>query len=88
MKYSLYLIAGERHFAGRFAVEAVHLTDESVDPVTVTAKKIANRQVTSDQILHKIAAGEFPPKIDAVTCPRCPHFFICAATPRGPLQIV
>ena len=88
LEYSLYLIAGERHFAGRFAVEAVHLTDESVDPVAVTAKKIANRQAASGQILAGIAAGLFPPEIDAVTCPRCPHFFICAATPRGPLQIV
>jgi DNA helicase II / ATP-dependent DNA helicase PcrA len=88
LEYSLYLIAGQRHFAGRFLVQAVHLTDESVDAVTVTTKKIANRQATSDQILAGIAAGQFPPEIDAVTCPRCPHFFICAATPRGPLQIV
>jgi DNA helicase-2/ATP-dependent DNA helicase PcrA len=88
LEYSLYLIAGERHFSGRFAVEAVHLTDERVEPVAVTTKKIANRQTTSDQILAGIAAGRFPPEIDTVTCPRCPHFFICAATPRGPLQIV
>lgn len=88
LEYSLYLIAGERHFPGGFVVEAVHLTDETVEPVAVTAKKIANRQATSDQILAGIAAGRFPPEIDAVTCPRCPHFFICAATPRGPLHIV
>jgi hypothetical protein len=34
-----------------------------------------------------IGAGAFPPKTDAVTCPRCPHFFICPASPKGPLTL-
>jgi hypothetical protein len=88
LEYSLYLLAGQRHFAGAFAVEAIHLTDESIDFVAVTPKKIANRQVKSDEMLAGIAAGWFPAEVDAVTCPRCPHFFICPATPSGPLDLV
>jgi hypothetical protein len=38
-------------------------------------------------MLKNIAAGEFPVEIDAVTCPRCPHFFVCAAAPKGPLKV-
>jgi hypothetical protein len=38
-------------------------------------------------MLAGIAAGRFPPEINAVVCPRCPHFFICAATPTGPLSL-
>jgi superfamily I DNA/RNA helicase len=87
LEYSLYLLAGQRHFASGFMVEAVHLTDESMDPVTVTPRKIASRQAKSDEMLAGIAAGWFPPEIDAVRCPRCPHFFICAATPRGQLNL-
>jgi DNA helicase II / ATP-dependent DNA helicase PcrA len=32
-----------------------------------------------------ILDGDFPPSPDAFRCPRCPHFFICAATPSGEL---
>jgi hypothetical protein len=88
LEYSLYVLAGQRHFASGFTVEALHLTDESNDFVAVPPKKIANRQIKSDEMLAGIAAGWFPPDIDAVTCRRCPHFFICAATPRGRLNIV
>jgi len=85
LEYSLYVLSGKQHFAGGFCVEALHLTDESMEPVAVTPRKIANRQTKSDEMLAAIAAGWFPPEVDAVTCPRCPHFFICAAIPRGRL---
>ena len=38
-------------------------------------------------MLAEIAAGRFPPDPDQVTCPRCPHFFVCDATGRGPLSL-
>ena len=41
----------------------------------------------SDLMLKNIAAGLFPTDIDSVTCPRCPHFFICSATPKGRLVL-
>jgi DNA helicase II / ATP-dependent DNA helicase PcrA len=87
LEYSLYVLAGQRHFASGCSVEALHLTDESTEFVTVTPKKIANRQVKSDELLAGIASGWFPPEIDAVACPRCPHFFICAAAPKGKLDL-
>jgi len=44
-------------------------------------------QGRSEAMLAEIAAGRFPPDPDQVTCPRCPHFFVCDATGRGPLSL-
>jgi DNA helicase-2/ATP-dependent DNA helicase PcrA len=85
LDYTLYHLAGETHFSSGFTVEALHLTDGTSEPVPITAKKLGNRRSLSDAILKEIAAGNFPPKIDAVTCPRCPHFFVCPAVAAGPL---
>ncbi len=85
LEYALYCLAGAAHFGRRFIVEAVHLTDETMEPVTVTATKIDRRRSDADRMLAGIGAGAFLPKIDPVTCPRCPHFFICPAAPKGPL---
>jgi hypothetical protein len=85
LEYALYQLAGETHFGAGFEVHALHLTDETLEPVEITAKKLQNRHASSDLMLKNIAAGSFPAKIDSVTCPRCPHFFICDATPKGQL---
>jgi superfamily I DNA/RNA helicase len=87
LEYSLYHLAARGRFKGAYQIEAVHLTDESLDPVVVSDKKIENRRTKTSEMLTEIAGGFFPPNVDAVTCPRCPHFFICAATPRGPLTL-
>jgi DNA helicase-2/ATP-dependent DNA helicase PcrA len=87
LDYTLYHLAAQQRFNDNYQVEALHLTDEHVEPVTVSNQKMQNRRVKSDLMLAGIAAGQFPPQIDAVTCPRCPHFFICPATPRGPLSL-
>lgn len=84
-EYALYCLAGAAHFGARFMVEAIHLTDETMEAVTVTAKKIDRHRTESDRMLAGIGAGAFPPHVDPVTCPRCPHFFICPAAPKGPL---
>ena len=86
LEYTLYHLAGESNFGGGFTVEAVHLTDGVTEPVEITKKKLANRKATSDSIVQKIATGEFPTDPKPVTCPRCPHFFICAAVPHGNLR--
>lgn len=86
LDYTLYQLAGEAHFGTQFVVEALHLTDEVCEPVVITSQKLENRRETSDAILGQIAAGWFPVDIDAVTCPRCPHFFVCSAVPKGPLK--
>ncbi len=87
LEYTLYHLAAQTQFAGRAAVHALHLTDETQEPVVISATKLGNRQKKSDTMLAGIAAGAFPTEVDAVTCPRCPHFFICAAAPPGPLKL-
>ena len=87
LEYTLYQLAGESHFARGFEIQALHLTDEISEPVQISSKKLQNRRANSDAMLSKISAGSFPVQIDAVTCPRCPHFFVCAAVPKGPLVL-
>ncbi len=87
LEYTLYHLAGAAHFGRRFLVEALHLTDETMEAVAITATKLSNRRAETDDMLGKIAAGAFPPEVDSVTCPRCRHFFICPASPTGPLTL-
>ena len=88
LEYTLYHIAAKALVGSGVTVEALHLTDETAEEVpSLTAKKLANRRDKSNAILADIAAGRFPAKVDNVTCPRCPHFFICAATPAGALRL-
>ncbi|MGO7731577.1 ATP-dependent helicase [Rhizobium leguminosarum] len=87
LDYTLYLLAARSQFGGRAVVHALHLTDETHEPVEVSTAKISNRQKKTETMLAGIAAGSFPTETDPITCPRCPHFFICAATPPGPLRL-
>jgi hypothetical protein len=86
LEYTLYELAGRTHYGQGFQFEAVHLADELVEPVSITEAKFSARRTTSNELLSGLRAGEFPPEVDAVTCPRCPHFFICDATPAGPIK--
>ena len=85
LEYTLYMLAGQAHFGPACQFEAVHLTDEALDPIEITAKKLATRRAIANDILAGLRAGRFAPNPDAVRCPRCPHFFICDATPYGAL---
>lgn len=87
LEYALYHFAAQEKFGRTASVQALHLTDEAQDPVALTSTVLANRRKTIESHLKDIAAGEFPTDVDPVTCPRCPHFFICAATPAGPLRL-
>ena len=87
LEYALYRLAADAQFGSAAAVHALHLTDETAEAVTITATKLSNRYSKSDDMLGRIAAGWFPPEPDPVTCPRCPHFFICPSRPRGPLTL-
>jgi superfamily I DNA/RNA helicase len=87
LEYTLYHFAGAAHFGRSFAVEALHLTDETMEAVTITSKKLTNRREEADEMLAAIGAGVFPQHIDPLSCPRCPHFFICPASPKGPLTL-
>jgi DNA helicase II / ATP-dependent DNA helicase PcrA len=88
LEYSLYQKAAERHFGPAAVVEAVHPSDTGVEDVPLPKKaKAGNNDAKVEEILAGIASGHFAPCQDTFTCPRCPHFFICAAAPDGPLAI-
>jgi hypothetical protein len=87
LEYTLYRLAGEVHFKEGFVVEALHLTDGVREFVEIRDEKFGNRRDETQNMLSEISAGNFPTEIDAVTCPRCPHFFICPAAPKGPLDL-
>ena len=87
LEYTLYYLAAAAHFGGSFVVEALHLTDEVMEPVPITDEKLGNRRDKTEAMLTGINAGMFPTEINAVTCPRCPHFFICPAAPKGSLTL-
>jgi len=83
LTYGLYHLAGHANFGNRFEVEVVHLTDGTMESVPMTPRKLDNRREKSESIVQEIARGMFPTNPDPVSCPRCPHFFICAAVPGG-----
>ena len=87
LEYTLYYLAGATHFGTAFVVEALHLTDGVMEFVEISDEKIGNRRDKTQTMLSGINAGNFPTEINAVTCPRCPHFFICPAAPKGPLTL-
>ncbi len=88
LEYTLYHLAGAAHFGRLFIVEALHLTDETMEAVTITAKKLDNRRDEADAMLAGIKAGEFPPKIDRghlSALPALLHLPGCAERPADPL---
>jgi DNA helicase-2/ATP-dependent DNA helicase PcrA len=87
LEYTLYHLAGCAAFGETTKVEAIHLTDGTITPFELSHAKIKNRAQTSDELLTQINKGYFPPSPDDVRCPRCPHFFICAAVPPGTLTL-
>ena len=87
LEYALYLQAAQKHFGPSAIVESLHLTNNERTEVVLTAKKIKNRTETTEKILKGIQDGHFYPEQDPFSCPRCPHFFICAATPTGPISL-
>jgi superfamily I DNA/RNA helicase len=87
LEYSLLHRAAVQRFGAGAIVEAVHPSDTGVEDVPAP-KNSAKSDAKVEEILANISSGNFPPDPDNFTCPRCPHFFICAATPEGPLSIM
>ena len=86
LEYALYKLAAEAEYGANVVVEALHLTDNVCEAVLISDRVISNRVTSSSQMLAQISAGQFPPDADPISCPRCPHFFICAVTPNGDLK--
>jgi superfamily I DNA/RNA helicase/Zn-dependent peptidase ImmA (M78 family) len=87
LEYTLYQLAGKAAFGEIARVEAVHLADGSIEKVGISDKKINTRRQNTEAMLTGISAGHFPLKPDSVTCPRCPHFFLCPSLPTGTLTL-
>ncbi len=85
--YTLYIMAARTAGLNSANVRALHLTDEVEEPVSLSSTQINNRIAKIEQKLDGINTGSFAPDIDPVICPRCPHFFICAAVPEGSLTL-
>lgn len=86
--YTLYHTAAvERYGAGRYEVEAVHLTGNTRTRIAPSAKKMKNRMEKAGAAAASVRAGLFPPQPDAFSCPRCPHFFYCPSLPEGAVQL-
>jgi hypothetical protein len=87
LDYALYCLASQAAFGASAQVEAIHLTDGTMQRVTITKRKLDNRRDKSDELLAQINAGEFPAVVNVRSCPRCPHFFLCGAVPDGALHV-
>lgn len=86
IEYTLYMLAGRAHYGAGCRVESVHLSDgDDIHEVSLTQKRLDNRHGETIELLTSLRDGQFPPDPDAMTCPRCPHFFICDAAPFGRL---
>ena len=60
--YVLYHLAGQARFGKLYKVQAVHLSNESVEVVTLTDRKLTNKKTKSSGMVGNIAAGWFPPR--------------------------
>ncbi len=81
--YTLYVLAARAAGLSDGAARALHLTDDVEEQVSLSATQINNRVAKIETLLSDFALGLFPIDVDPVTCPRCPHFFICDAVPSG-----
>ena len=85
LEYAVYQLVSEKLGA---SFEASFLTDdlhEFVPPLT--ARKMTGRREKIEGHLDGLKRGEFPPDPNVVSCPNCPHFFICDSVPQGALKI-
>lgn len=80
-----FVLAAQEAFPGAI-VELVHLSDRRVTPIELSPKQLKGRRDKLAQFLKAIRHGQFPAEASAWTCPGCPAFFICGATPGGLLQ--
>jgi hypothetical protein len=79
-----FVLAAQEVFPGA-AVELVHLADGAVTPLGFKKGPLETRREKLLGFLNSIRAGHFPAKASPRTCPGCPAFFVCGATPGGVL---
>jgi superfamily I DNA/RNA helicase len=79
------LMAAQQAFPDA-TVELLYLSDQISEAISLTNRKLSNRKESLDGFLKSIRTGQFPANPSSKTCPRCPAFFVCGATPQGVLQ--
>ena len=82
-----YFLASQALSGTPIRVEVLHLATGARTEVPRTAKLETDGHSQLTQAVALTRAGDFLPERDMHTCPRCPHFFYCAATPAGELAI-
>lgn len=87
IEYTILHLAAERSFGGEAQVEVTYLTSETTEPVAISDRKLETRRQKLQDFVRDVHAGEFPPKPDARSCPRCPSFFVCGDLPKGALHV-
>lgn len=80
-----FVLAAQQAFPGA-VVELVYLSDQAVQPITLSQRELQTRRDKLDKFLGDIRAGRFPADASTRTCPGCPAFFVCGPTPKGPLR--
>lgn len=79
-----FVLAARKVFPNA-TVELVHLSDQSILEVELSAKMLQSRHTKLAEILGQVRDGQFPAETSSRTCPNCPAFFVCGAVPDGPL---
>lgn len=79
------LLAAHRAFPDAM-VELVYLADSQIKPLSLTPKQLASGHDKLDRMLANIRSGHFEAERSDYTCPGCPAFFVCGATPSGTLH--
>lgn len=80
-----FMLAAQQAFPDA-TVEFLYLSDQMVQPITLSTKELDNRRNKLVNFLKSIWLGHFPTEPSTRTCPDCPAFFICGPTPAGALQ--
>ena len=80
-----FILAANQNLPGA-RIEMVHLSDGVSTPISLTVKKLQNRQDRLFEVLREIRLGHYPANPSARSCPGCPAFFTCGAVPTGVLQ--
>lgn len=77
--YGLYHEGARQAFGGGHRLQALYLSTGDVEPIELTPKKVKTRLAKYDEAMRGILKGEFEPTPNERRCPRCPHYFVCAA---------
>ena len=79
-----FILAAQQHFPGA-KVEIVYLADGKSTQLNLSLRELGGREVKLHTMFADIRSGMFPAKKSEFSCPGCPAFFVCGATPPGTL---